>query len=80
MMKPRRENAASSQADPETERNSELKKAFKVFDLDGNGYISAAELRHVMANLGEKLSDADIDEMIKAADNDGDGQVDFDGN
>jgi calmodulin len=30
----------------------EIKEAFKVFDKDGNGYISAAELRHVMTNLG----------------------------
>jgi len=29
-----------------------LIEAFKVFDRDGNGLISAAELRHVMTNLG----------------------------
>lgn len=28
----------------------------QVFDKDGNGFISAAELRHVMTNLGEKLT------------------------
>ena len=26
----------------------------------GNGFISAAELRHVMTNLGEKLSDEEV--------------------
>ena len=52
---------------------------FQVFDKDGNGYISAAELRHVMANLGEKLTDEEVEEMIKEADLDGDGQVNFDG-
>ncbi|KAG9346292.1 hypothetical protein JZ751_008117 [Albula glossodonta] len=35
---------------------------------DGNGYISAAELRHVMTNLGEKLTDEEVDEMIREAD------------
>ena len=30
----------------------EIKEAFKVFDKDGDGYISAAELKHVMINLG----------------------------
>ena len=29
----------------------------RVFDKDGNGLINAAELRHVMTNLGEKLTD-----------------------
>ena len=27
---------------------------------DGNGFISAAELRHVMTNLGEKLTDEEV--------------------
>ena len=50
---------------------------FSVFDKDGNGYISAAELRHVMTNLGEKLTDEEVDEMIREADIDGDGQVNY---
>lgn len=31
---------------------------------DRNGCISAAELRHVLTNLGEKLSDEEVGEMI----------------
>ena len=31
-----------------------------MFDKDGNGFISAAELRHVMTNLGEKLTDEEV--------------------
>ena len=50
---------------------------FRVFDKDGNGYISVAELRHVMTNLGEKLTDEEVDEMIREADIDGDGQVNY---
>ncbi|KAM7462880.1 hypothetical protein LguiA_031001 [Lonicera macranthoides] len=56
----------------------ELKEAFKVFDKDQNGYISANELRHVMINLGEKLTDEEVEQMIMEADLDGDGQVNFD--
>jgi len=52
-------------------------EAFMVFDKDGNGFISAAELRHVMTNLGEKLTDEEVDEMIREADIDGDGQVNY---
>ncbi|XP_070610997.1 calmodulin-like [Erythrolamprus reginae] len=56
----------------------EIRKAFQVFDRDGNGYISAAELRHIMTNLGEKLSHEEVEEMLKVADLDGDGQINYD--
>jgi calmodulin len=49
---------------------------FKVFDRDNNGFISAAELRHVMTSIGEKLTDDEVDEMIREADQDGDGRID----
>ncbi|KAK1257459.1 hypothetical protein QJS04_geneDACA023082 [Acorus gramineus] len=61
----------------DTDSEEELKEAFKVFDKDQNGFISAAELRHVMTNLGEKLTDEEVDEMIREADVDGDGQVNY---
>ena len=61
------------------ESEEELREAFRVFDKDGNGFISAAELRHVMTNLGEKLTDEEIDEMMREADTDGDGQVNYEG-
>jgi Ca2+-binding EF-hand superfamily protein len=49
----------------------------QVFDKDNDGYISAAELRHVLTNIGEKLSDEEVDEMIREADIDGDGQINY---
>merc|ERR1712072_1510682 len=55
----------------DTDTEEELLEAFAVFDRDGNGFISPAELRHIMSNLGEKLSDAELDEMIREADVDG---------
>merc|ERR1719504_482893 len=61
----------------DTDSEEELQEAFKVFDKDGNGTISAAELRHVMTNLGEKLTDEEVDEMIREADVDGDGEVNY---
>lgn len=59
------------------DQEEELREAFKVFDKDGNGVISAQELKSVMANLGETPSDEEITEMIKEADTDGDGQINF---
>jgi calmodulin len=59
--------------DPE----QELRDAFAVFDRDGTGTISREELRHVMKSIGEQLTEAEIDEMIKLADKDGDGAIDY---
>lgn len=52
---------------------------FRVFDKDNDGLISSSELRHVMTNLGERLSEADVDDMIKDADMDGDGMINYNG-
>ena len=32
------------------EQITEIQEAFRVFDKDGRGYISAAELKHVMTS------------------------------
>ncbi len=60
----------------DTDSEEEIREAFKVFDRDNNGFISAAELRHVMTSIGEKLTDDEVDEMIREADQDGDGKID----
>lgn len=51
----------------------------RVFDKNNDGLISSTELRHVMTNLGERLSEEEVDDMIKEADMDGDGMVNYDG-
>uniref|UniRef100_T1JDJ6 EF-hand domain-containing protein n=1 Tax=Strigamia maritima TaxID=126957 RepID=T1JDJ6_STRMM len=55
----------------------ELREAFRVFDKNGDGFISSSELRHVMTNLGEKLTDDEVEDMIREADIDGDGLVNY---
>ncbi|KAL6865102.1 hypothetical protein ACP4OV_016253 [Aristida adscensionis] len=62
------------------EEEEEMREAFGVFDEDGDGYISAAELQAVLARMGvpEAASMATVRDMIAAADRDGDGRVDFD--
>eukprot|EP00768_Dysnectes_brevis_P007223 gnl/Dysnectes_brevis/601_a663_4723.p3 GENE.gnl/Dysnectes_brevis/601_a663_4723~~gnl/Dysnectes_brevis/601_a663_4723.p3 ORF type:complete len:159 (+),score=67.20 gnl/Dysnectes_brevis/601_a663_4723:1363-1839(+) len=55
----------------------ELKEAFRVFDRNGDGYINAAELRHVMTHIGEKLDEDEVDDLIREADIDGQGQIKY---
>ena len=57
----------------------EIRDAFRIFDKDGNGLISAHELRQIMMNLGEKVTDEELDEMMREADLNGDGQIDYEG-
>ncbi|XWS64694.1 hypothetical protein CRYUN_Cryun05aG0025300 [Craigia yunnanensis] len=61
----------------EVEAEDELKEAFRVFDQDQDGYISPNELRQVMIHIGEKVTDEELEQMIREADLDGDGQVNF---
>ena len=63
----------------DSDSEDELREAFRVFDRDGNGFIDAAELRHVMVNLGEKLTDEEVDEMMREGDVDGDGKINYEG-
>ncbi|NWI95383.1 CALMS protein, partial [Pitta sordida] len=55
----------------------EMREAFRAFDRDGNGYLSAAELRHIMDTLGEKMTDEEVDEIIEEADKNDAGEVNY---
>ncbi|KAK7505854.1 hypothetical protein BaRGS_00003125 [Batillaria attramentaria] len=55
----------------------EFVQAFRVFDKSGCGYITPSDLRAVLQNIGEDLTEEEIDEMIAEVDIDGDGRIDF---
>ncbi|XP_074592819.1 putative calcium-binding protein CML27 [Curcuma longa] len=66
-------------AEKEEEEEEDMREAFRVFDEDGDGFISAAELQAVLSKLGlpEGRSVAQVREMICSVDRNADGQVDF---
>ncbi|CAH0694562.1 unnamed protein product [Spodoptera exigua] len=56
----------------------ELKEAFRLYDREGNGYITTSTLKEILAALDDKLSSSDLDGIIAEIDTDGSGTVDFD--
>eukprot|EP00933_Yihiella_yeosuensis_P013175 TRINITY_DN12332_c4_g1_i1.p1 TRINITY_DN12332_c4_g1~~TRINITY_DN12332_c4_g1_i1.p1 ORF type:complete len:149 (+),score=40.56 TRINITY_DN12332_c4_g1_i1:90-536(+) len=60
-----------------TDIEEELIEAFKVFDHDGDGYITSGELMQAMSNMGERLSPHEVEEMIREADMDSDGMMSY---
>merc|ERR1712042_45632 len=56
----------------------ELKEAFRIYDKEGNGYISTDTLKEILKELDNKLSDEDIDNIVEEVDEDGSGTLDFD--
>ncbi|XP_049909235.1 calcium-binding protein 7 isoform X2 [Epinephelus moara] len=56
----------------------EIREAFKVFDRDGNGFISKQELGMAMRSLGYMPNEVELEVIIQRLDIDGDGQVGFD--
>lgn len=48
---------------------------FEMFDVDHNGFVSAQEIKQVMNQLGEAISDEDAAAMVRDADIDGDGLI-----
>lgn len=59
------------------DHETEIRETFRMFDKDGDGFITAGELRYMFANMGQKLSDEEINEMIMDADVDGDGRINY---
>lgn len=56
---------------------SHIQSAFDDIDFDHNGFIGVNELRYLLVVSGERPTDAELDEMIRMLDNDGDGQISF---
>ncbi|CAO1620855.1 unnamed protein product [Parajaminaea phylloscopi] len=55
----------------------EFIRGFQVFDKEGNGFIGVGELRYVLTSLGEKLSDEEVDELLKGVQVGSDGNINY---
>jgi Ca2+-binding EF-hand superfamily protein len=60
-------------------KSSDLESTFRIFDENGDHFITSSELKNVMKKLGQTLTDEEIDMMITEADTDGDKQVNYKG-
>jgi calmodulin len=62
--------------DPEAMRQ-ELREAFRLYDREGNGYITTDTLKEIFKELDNTIDEDDLDDMIDEIDEDGSGTVDF---
>ena len=52
-----------------------MKKAFAMFDDDKTGKITFKNMQRVAQELGEKMEDADLQDVLDECDRDGDGGI-----
>jgi len=55
----------------------EFVRGFSVFDKDGSGRIGAGEMRYVLTSLGERLTDEEVDELLRGVHQEPDGSINY---
>ncbi|XP_015186417.1 PREDICTED: troponin C, isoform 1-like isoform X1 [Polistes dominula] len=64
--------------DTDTEAmKEELREAFRIYDKEGNGYITTDVFRDILHELDDQLSPEELDMIIEEVDTDGSGTLDF---
>merc|ERR1712179_424796 len=75
VLRPVRHPQRSSRVIMAGANETELREAFKLFDADGDGMISADELKTLITKVGGEIAEAKA--LIHAADKDGNEGIDF---
>ncbi|XP_071521735.1 troponin C isoform X4 [Panulirus ornatus] len=57
---------------------AELREAFRIYDKEGNGYITTDTLKEILRELDNRLTEEDLVGIIEEVDEDGSGTLDFD--
>jgi Ca2+-binding EF-hand superfamily protein len=62
----------------EEELKKELKEAFRLYDKEGLGFIRTEQLKEILREIDDKLTEEELDGIIEEVDEDGSGTMDFD--
>merc|ERR1711874_225224 len=57
--------------------DDDMREAFRVFDMDGDGFITRTELTYAMENIGLNMSKDEVEALVEEMDLDGDGVIDY---
>lgn len=61
----------------DTDTIDELVEALKLFDHDHDGKVTVSEMRWFLTQLGDKMAENEVDDMLKEVDKEASGLVDI---
>merc|ERR1719260_335365 len=64
--------------DDEEQMKEELKEAFRIYDKEGQGFITTDVLKEILREIDTTLTESDLDNIIEEVDEDASGTLDFD--
>jgi calmodulin len=54
-------------------------RGFQVFDKDRSGFVGKGQIKYILTNLGEKMSEEEVDELFKSTIDASNNEVDYRG-
>merc|ERR1719348_1526651 len=70
--------SAKFMIEDEEQMKEELKEAFRIYDKEGQGFITTDVLKEILREIDTTLTEDDLDNIIEEVDEDGSGTLDFD--